>query len=139
MGDLIPDFPAQEISGRRVFNARSESAGNKALFAESYRTRRCVVPAPAYFEWDHNGDVLDKYRFYAPSSSVLWMLGLYRIQENQAEFTILTRDAAKGLDAFHDRMPLIVPRNLVSTWLDPTVPAAAVINEAITDLRWQRA
>ena len=34
----------------RLINARSETAGLKPLFRESWAQRRCVIPATAYFE-----------------------------------------------------------------------------------------
>ena len=138
MEELLPE-PPQEVAGRRVFNARSESAARKPLFAESLRERRCVIPAQAYFEWDHRRQPMEKYRFYLPQDRVLWMLGLYRLREGQAEFTILTREAAEGVADFHDRMPLIAPGELVEAWLQPDVPPGEIYARALTDLRWERA
>ena len=37
--------------GMLVFNTRSETATQKALFATSIEDRRCLIPASCYFEW----------------------------------------------------------------------------------------
>ena len=36
-----------------VINARSETAAQKPTFRESWKSRRCVIPASYYFEWEH--------------------------------------------------------------------------------------
>lgn len=36
-----------------VLNARSETAGRKPTFRDSWRQHRCVIPASYYFEWEH--------------------------------------------------------------------------------------
>ena len=102
------------------------------------RCRRCVIPARCYYEWDHRRS-LEKYRFFLPDQRIMYLAGLYRVHEGRAEFAVLTREAAGGTEAFHDRMPVIAPPGLIGTWLDPTAPPRVLLEEAVTDLRWQPA
>lgn len=122
-----------------MFNARSESAGSKPLFADSMRRRRCLIPAAGYYEWDHTGGSGEKYLFSLPDAEPLWLAGLYRLRDGiQPEFTVLTRPAEGGTEAFHDRMPLILPQSLTEEWLNAPAPDA-LMRQAVTRLRWTRA
>ena len=42
--------------GKRIINARSETAEEKAMFRDGMAQRRCVVPATNYFEWERAGN-----------------------------------------------------------------------------------
>ena len=55
-------------NGELVFNARSESAADKALFADGMKQRRCLIPADSYFEWQHLEKKKQKYEI-APDGS----------------------------------------------------------------------
>ncbi len=120
-------------SKRLVFNARSETAGVKRMFRDSFQCRRCLIPASAYFEWDQP----QKYLFSLSSEPVMYLAGLYRIEEGQAVCTILTRRAEGGAADFHDRMPLILPESLHEQWLLPA--AAPDLPDILPSLLWKRA
>ncbi len=129
------------LNGRLVFNARSESAGEKPLFRSSMQDRRCLIPASAYFEWDHREKPLKKYRFAIPEEKMLYLAGLYRYEENAAvpSFTILTREATPDIFCFHARMPVIIPAALSDDWLDRSQPPEPVIHQAFTSVCWESA
>ena len=38
--------------GKRIINARSGTAAQKAMFADGIRQRRCLIPAQHYYEWE---------------------------------------------------------------------------------------
>ena len=42
-------------NGRRVINARSETAQDRPLFRDGILGRRCAVPATNYYEWQRVG------------------------------------------------------------------------------------
>lgn len=137
-------FPMQwgfRMDKRLIINARSETAAQKPTFRASMKERRCVIPVSAYFEWDHRCKPLVKYRFEHPGSPVMYLAGLYRLEEAAPlpAFTILTRDAAQDIACFHDRMPVILPPQMVDDWLQPAVDPHAVMNSAIQQLHWQLA
>ena len=128
-------FPG--FSGRPIINARSETALTKPMFRESMLERRCVVPASGYYEWQRDGGKKTKYRLYLPGQP-LYLAGCYRMEKNNsvAQFVILTRPAGNGLEAVHDRMPIILPQRLISAWLHES---PSVIAEALTELRFSKA
>ncbi len=48
---LVPGRWAQKRSGRPLINARAESIDTQPAFAESFRERRCLIPADGFYEW----------------------------------------------------------------------------------------
>ncbi len=56
---LVPGKWATEKKGRPLINARAESIATQPAFAESFRERRCLIPADGFYEWrrDENGKV----------------------------------------------------------------------------------
>jgi len=124
-----------------LINARAETAATKPTFRESVRTRRVLVPATSFFEWQKlagEGKQKLKLRLYRPDEPVFYMAGLYRPippEHNPlglpGQFVILTGAANETVVAIHDRMPLIVPRPLLRRYLQDEQTARAILNAAI--------
>lgn len=124
-----------------LINARSETAAQKPTFRQSMQERRCLIPASAYFEWDHRTKPLTKYRFALPDAPLLWLAGLYRFEPDSRwpVFTVLTRPAAAAVADFHDRMPVLMPPQLHGQWLDRSTPPQALLDAALTHVDWIKA
>ena len=112
------------LSKTLVINARAETAGEKNLFRESLASMRCAVPSTGFYEWDAERR---KYRFNLPGEPVLYMAGLYRIEQGRPCFCILTTAANDSLKAVHDRMPLVLKREAVRSWLEQPGEAGAIL------------
>ena len=48
---LVPSWAQDVRIGTRLINARSETIHTKPLFGAAFRSRRCLVPANGWFEW----------------------------------------------------------------------------------------
>lgn len=129
-GYTLPD-------GKRIINARSETAADKPLFRDGMARRRCVVPASHYFEWERSGGAKTKYAIRPEVDGVLWMAGLYRIENGRPAFVVLTRDVAKSIAFIHSRMPVILPAEKVFDWLDPQCSAKDLLRDAVLDVRYR--
>lgn len=129
------------LQKKLIFNACSETATEKSLFSGSTVNRRCLIPASAYFEWDHRQKPFTKYRFSVPSKRMIYLAGLYRFEPEMVRpvFTILTREAAPDIACFHDRMPVIMPNELSDAWLDHSQDFRQLITHAHTQLAWNEA
>ena len=127
-----------------LMNARSETAAVRPMFRGLWETRRCVIPASCYFEWEHRltpeGKKITggKYRLQA-ESALTWLCGLFRVEEGVPCFVILTRDAGENIRFIHDRMPLILPTDAARRWLLPDADPEALLPLAQTDLRFRPA
>ena len=120
--------------GKRLINARSESAADKPLFREGMLKRRCLIPASHYFEWSHDARARMKYAIRPEGTGMMYMAGLYRLEEGRPVFTILTREPAPQIAFIHNRMPVILSRDAAGAWLRLQTPAAEVLARAEQDV-----
>ena len=134
------------FSGRSLLiNARSETAGAKPTFQESWERRRCIVPASWYFEWEHIKDdgsrarTGDKYMIRPKDSAMTWLCGLYRIEEGLPVFVVLTREPDEKIRFIHDRMPLILPERCIEEWIRPDGKPEKLLGEALTEMDYNKA
>lgn len=128
-----------------LFNARVESATEKPTFKESWEKRRCIVPASWYYEWEHlinastgKSKTGDKYMIQAKGSSVIYLAGLYRLEEiagiQVPVFTILTREPSDEIRFIHDRMPVMLPKEYIREWVNPNGKPEEIIRAAQTEM-----
>ena len=123
-----------------VFNARCETAGTKPTFSEAWKSHRCIIPASYYFEWEHlkrsDGKIVtgDRYIIQPKDESVTWLCGLYHIENDFPTFVILTREPGEEIAFIHDRMPLILPTELVPEWIKPGNRPEDIVKEALVDM-----
>ena len=134
---------------RPVVNARVETAGTKPSFKDSWLTRRCIIPASYYFEWEHfkrpdgKTKIGDKYAIQPSGASVTYLAGLYQLQEYRGltypVFTVLTREPGEELKKIHDRMPVVMPKDAIADWIDPTKKAEEVMPMVLTEMVAEKA
>ena len=136
---LVPSWAKDPAIGARLINARVETLGQKPAFRRAFVVRRCLLPADGYFEWYRSesrtaGSVGGKQPFYIRSRDgrTLAIAGLYEIwrdpgvdQDDPSGLrwtaTVITTAANADVRHIHDRMPLLIPRQGWSRWLDPTL------------------
>ena len=122
------------LSGKLIFNARSETAKEKPLFRDGMENRRCLIPAVHYFEWEKrqewDGIKKVKHALRPEGNGVIYLCGIYRIEQQRAAFTILTKPADDNIAFIHDRMPLILPRGCIKAWLRPETDPADLMQYA---------
>ena len=122
--------------GAPVINARSETAQDRPMFAESMKRRRCLIPAAWYYEWERRGRERVRYAIRPEETGLMYMAGLYRLTPAGAQFTILTCEAAPDVAFIHPRMPVILPREALSDWIDPRQDGRALLERTQTQLRF---
>ena len=126
--ELVPmrwSFPPAGKGGP-VFNFRSEGRS----FANS---RRCLVPASAFFEFtvpeDPKQKRKDKWRFTRLNGEWMALAGLWRPPEGNhpALFTLLTCDAGPDIAPIHKRQIIPLERADWRAWLDLTKPESELL------------
>lgn len=124
--------------GRHVINARSETAGEKPLFRESMRERRCAIPATSYYEWERRGKEKIKYAISPVGQPLFYLAGVYRLEGGRPAFTILTREPAQNIAFIHDRMPVILPPELAADWTDPRYRGEELLRHAVLGVAYEQ-
>ena len=156
--DVVPVIAPNRSGSRAVFpmkwgyrvktllmNARSETAAEKPTFKEDWLKHRCIVPASWFCEWEHRlgsdgkKHTGDKYMIQPRGTAATWLCGLYRIEEGLPYFVILTREPGEEIRFIHDRMPLIMPEQLVNEWIRPDVKPEELLPYALTDMIFEKA
>jgi putative SOS response-associated peptidase YedK len=127
---LIPFFAKDPKIAYSTINARAETVANSPVFREPMKRRRCLVPATGFYEWQ----ALDKkskqpWAIELVDGNLFAFAGLWGRWKNKATgqpletYTIITTDPNGLLEPLHNRMPVILPPQNYSRWLDPEDPA----------------
>lgn len=98
-----------------AINARVEGLVGSGAWSGPLKGRRGLVPATEYYEKGHRfGFDGDLFAFAG-----LWNVTKTPEGEWMVSYAIVTQPASPHIASIHDRMPLILPRELYDDWLDP--------------------
>lgn len=123
---LIPHWAKDSSIGSRMINARYETVHEKPSFRSAIRTRRCIIPASGFFEWDHSGKVNVPHYITLKDGSPLALAGIWDSWQSPGGETIescsiLTTTSNSLVAALHSRMPVILHPTEFDLWLDRSV------------------
>lgn len=122
---LVPRWTGGAPGGAPTINARGETAAELPTFRDSFRRRRCLVPADGFFEWQRRDRVKQPFYFTMSAGEPFAFAGLWDRWESGAgpleSFTILTTSPNELVEPLHDRMPAILPRTAFASWLDRSI------------------
>lgn len=121
---LIPGWAKDESIGSKMINARAETLAEKPSFKNAFKSRRCIIPASGFYEWQKKGTgAKQPFYFHLKEKAVFGFAGLYehwldRETGEQIETcTIITTEANELLEPIHDRMPVILKARDYERWL----------------------
>ena len=123
---LLPWWAKDRKAAARNINARSETAAEKAAFRDSFVSRRCLIPADGFFEWERKPKGKLPHFIHAVTDEPLALAGLWsswrdpETDERVRTCTILTGDPNDLVAKLHNRMPIILNRSAWDAWLDPS-------------------
>ena len=133
---LIPSWAKDASIGNRMINARGETVAQKPSFRNALPRRRCLVLADGFYEWQQVGKSKRPMRIVLKSREPSAFAGLWETWRNPAgenfrSCTIITTGANDLLRPIHDRMPVILPRELEAFWLDGDVTDTAALTDVL--------
>ena len=124
---LIPFWAKDAKIGYRMINARGETVAEKPSFRTALRKRRCLILADGFYEWQKLGGTQKRpMRIVLKSGEPFAFAGLWETwKDPEGEMvkscTIITTAANDFLRPIHDRMPVILPRESESFWMDKEI------------------
>ena len=127
---LIPFWAKDQSIGARLTNARSETVLTKPSFRDSFRRRRCLIPATGFYEWTTSGKRKQPHHIRLTSHKPFGIGGLWDSWENNSKrietCTILTCNANEAMQHLHPRMPVVIQPERYDEWLDPATPVSEI-------------
>ena len=121
---LIPGWAKDPKDLPLLFNARSETAAEKASFRAALRHRRSLIPASGFYEWRRDGKNGSQAFWIRPKGGGIVAFG--GLMETFSEpggseidtAAILTTAASADIADIHDRMPVVISPEHFARWLD---------------------
>ncbi len=157
---LVPSWAKEAAIGSRMINARLETVAEKPAFRKAFAARRCLLPADGFYQWyspegsaappprGKGSSKVNKQPFFIhrADGGLLVMAGIYEIWRDPAKdrdderawlrtCSVITTQATDAVGHLHDRMPMVITRDAIDAWLDPTLtdPQAALDLLAVTE------
>lgn len=123
---LVP-FWAKDIAfGARCINAKAETLADKPAFREAFASRRCLIPADGFYEWQKTPAGKVPYAIL-PKDGPFAFAGLWerwrdpQTREIVRSCAIVTGPPNALVAPLHDRMPVILPPDAWPAWLGETL------------------
>ncbi|WP_315092765.1 SOS response-associated peptidase [uncultured Cellulomonas sp.] len=146
-GGLTPSWMKDPAGGARLINARAETITQKPAFRKAATSRRAVIPMDGYFEWQRHPGEKRKTPYYltGPDAAPLAAAGLYELWPDPSTpeddpgrwlwtYTVITTTATDSTGHIHDRAPLLLPADMVDTWLDPSLTDPEQVRQLVASV-----
>lgn len=120
---LIPHW-SKDAKGPLNINARAETIVIKPAFRDSFRRKRCILPASGFFEWEPKERGRLPHYITMTDGRPMAMAGIWaswRDPETDLwlrSCSIITTGANHKVASIHARMPVILPPEHWDLWLD---------------------
>lgn len=118
---LVPSWADDLSVGNRMINARAESVATKPAFRRAFKTRRCLIVADGFYEWQKAGRQKQPHYIRLKSDRPFGFAGLWETwAKGDAPVEtccVITTTANELVAPIHDRMPVIVPPDAYEQWL----------------------
>lgn len=141
---FVPHWTRQLKGARTPINARLETLSSSKMFADSFRKRRCLLPADGFYEWQVPEEgPKQPYHLRSPDGEPLAFAGVWtawrdpqRPEDDEPLFSaaIVTTEASGELTRIHHRVPLILPRRLWADWLAAAADHTPHLEQAVRAL-----
>jgi putative SOS response-associated peptidase YedK len=118
----VPYFTKDLTKARKPINGRSESIATSGMFRDAFARRRCLVPAPVYYEWRDDPDGKTPFAVARLDGEPVAFGGVWETWKSPdgtllQTFATITTDANRQLVGIQDRMPVIIERQDWPLWL----------------------
>lgn len=131
---FVPAWARDPASMRQPINARGETVAAKPMFRDSYRYRRCLIPADGFYEWQRTAAGKQPWRIERADGAPFAFAGLWDRWQGRdggviESCVILTTDANEAVRPIHDRMPVMLDIGRFGPWLEASPVEASDLIE----------
>jgi len=123
------------LGARAQINVGSESAARQPLSREAFRSRRCLVVADGFYEWQQRESEKLPFFFRLASRRPFAFAAIWSRDgaSGKPQTAILTRPADVVVRRVHERMPVILGAEARERWLDPKLDDPEVLEPLLRD------
>lgn len=117
---------------RLLFNARSETIDQRPIFRNAFASRRCLVPANGFYEWQPGPGRAKTPQWVSHQQggpvafAGIWY-GTQPHDDSEATCVIITTEANELLAPIHHRMPVILQPEQFDLWLSDQAEPDALL------------
>ena len=134
---LIPFWAREAKIGNKMINARSETVVENRVFKTAFQKRRCLILADSFYEWVRTSKSKQPIRILLASEKPFAFAGIWESWKDRSKpdsqpiesCSIITTRANTLIEPIHDRMPVILPQELESDWLNMDNPDTGLLRE----------
>ncbi len=136
---LIPFWARDTKVGSRMINARAETVADNRAFKNAFQKQRCLILADSFYEWKGIGKNKQPMRIMLRSEEPFAFAGIWETwrDKNQPDgerifsCSIITTVPNLLVEPIHDRMPVMLPRELELDWLDTDNQDTGLLREIL--------
>lgn len=118
---FIPQWYKTPTGGPLLINARSEKIADRPAFRDAVRTRRCLLPADGFYEWQGEKGARVPWVIRPPAGDMIAFAGVWREWRGPdgtiPSVAIVTCAANATLRPIHERMPVVIRPGDFGLWL----------------------
>jgi putative SOS response-associated peptidase YedK len=123
---LIPYWAKDPSIGHKMINARAETVDEKPSFKTCLQRKRCLVVADGFYEWKKEGTTKRPHRITLKNQELFGFAGLWDTWKSPTgeivnSCSIITTTPNEVMEPIHNRMPVILPREVEQVWLDQSI------------------
>lgn len=134
---LIPYWAKDPSIGHKLINARAETVDEKPSFKTCLQRRRCLIVADGFYEWKKEGSTKRPHRITLKDQGLFGFAGLWDTWKSPTgelvnSCTIITTTPNELMEPLHNRMPVILPRDVEQVWLDQSITDSHLLKSLLT-------
>ena len=117
----------EPLKPKPVNNARTDKL-DSAFWRSSFERRRCLIPVSAFAEAEGAKGAKTRTWFSMEDQPVFAVAGLWRPSAEWGQcYSMVMTEASDAICGLHDRMPVILPPEAQTAWLDGTADEARAL------------
>lgn len=134
---LIPYWAKDKEIAHHTFNARIETLTEKPSFREAIQSKRCIIVASGFYEWQKQEKTKQPFYIYRADKRPVAMAGLWdHWLDNDSgdrieSCSIISMPATYLLAEIHERMPAILEPEHFDIWLDHRFRESRVLQDIL--------